>query len=79
MAYTNVNIHTEFSQITQWRLERTKLEAELMFYKTLYRDMCKSFENIPRAIEQYGHIDFSVDGEEKIRLILAPIETKAQQ
>lgn len=78
MTYTNVNIQTEFSPITQWRIERTKLEAELMIYKTFYRDMCKSFENIPQAIKEYGYIDFSVDGEAVIRLIKAPAGDEAK-
>lgn len=72
MSYTNVNIDTEFSQRTKWRIERTRLETELAIYKEFYSNLLTQIENIPKAIKEYGYIDFSIDNEASIRLIKKP-------
>jgi hypothetical protein len=70
---THTNLHIPREDRVRLALEHTRLRAELSFWQKQAEHLQSELENIPLAIEKYGHIDIShEDG--KLTLIAKPVE-----
>jgi len=69
MVHTNLSI--ERPRYAREALEIAKLRAELEFWMRHAEGLQDEIENIPRAIERYGHIDISHEGG-RLTLIAKP-------
>lgn len=68
---THVNMMMPDERRIETRLKMLLLETERNFWRTEAERMVMEFENIPRAIEEYGYIDVPHDGD-RITLVAKP-------
>ena len=69
-SYTNVTVPELFDRVRELEEESAMKELRISFLKNRIDRYDRLLDNIPKAIEEWGYVDFSYDmGRKTIRLV----------